>query len=95
MAQSYGLRLSFMTYVRERFGLAKMIALSYVDEPLTEDMIEHALGSSIDDLAVAWKTWARTRIDAEEHAPEQMESYRTMTPIRYFPKCTPDVAKSL
>jgi len=91
MAQSYGLRLSFMTFVRERFGLAKMVALSYVDEPLTESVIERGLGGKLEDLEAAWKVWLRERLDAEGHAAARIEEYRTQSPIRFFPKCTKEV----
>lgn len=91
MPQAYTLRLSFMMYLRERFGLAPLIRLGYWPEPLRAEHIEKALGADLESVAGDWKAWAMRQYDSEMDAAQQSTSFLTKTPIRYFEVCASDV----
>jgi hypothetical protein len=87
MAQAYGLRLAFATWVRERTGLAALVRLANSDEPLTPTDLEKAFGGSLSSLASEWKTAALASFAALPDAQQQATRYRRETPIRYFNVC--------
>lgn len=90
MPQAYTLRLSFMTYVREKYGLEPIVRLAYWPEPLRPEDIEQVLGASLDTLASHWKAWLERQYAATKDADEQSAAFR-QSPIRFFPVCGPDV----
>lgn len=89
MAQAYGLRLSFMRFVRERVGLEPLVALAWADWPLTPERLEQALGAPLATLEGDWKTWVTEGVGAD--AEVRIEAYRA-SPIRFLPMCAPSVA---
>ena len=83
MAQAYVERISFMTYLRKRLGLAPLIAVANVDAPLDVAAIEKTLGASLAELARAHDegvvAGAANRVAAAR--------FRETTPIKYLPVC--------
>jgi hypothetical protein len=88
MPQAYTLRLSFITYLRERFGLASLVALAEAPPPLDEDAFVQAFEVSLDELSTAWRAWATTRYAAASDASSQARAYRDA--VKYFPVCARD-----
>jgi hypothetical protein len=91
MAQAYPLRLSFMSYLRQRFGLAPLIALAYAEAPLRPEDLERAFGAGLAALAADWRAWALREHEAVADADAQAKAYLERTPIRYFDVCGADV----
>ena len=91
MAQAYNLRLSFMTYLRQRVGLEPLIRLAYASEPLRPEALERVAGEDLSALGQHWRSWARAQYDAVADHQVQAALYREKTPIHYFNVCGPEV----
>ncbi len=91
VAQAHALRVSFVTYLRERFGLATLIRVAYSDSPLDADGLASAFGADLEKLASDWRAWARKGFEALAGAREKAKAYRQRTPIRALPVCNQDV----
>jgi hypothetical protein len=86
MSQAYVERISFMSYVRSRIGIAPMIAVAYVDAPLDVPTMDKVLGVKIDALAAEHDKML-TSTEARAEAREAGTRFRETTPVRYLPTC--------
>ena len=86
MAQAYVERISFMMFLRERFGLAPLVEIAWADQPLEVAHIEQVLGTSMDVL-VAEHERRVAAAGVTSGAAEAMASFREKTPIRFLPMC--------
>jgi hypothetical protein len=91
MPQAYTLRLSFMLYLRERFGLQPIVRLAYWSQALRPEDIEQVLGVNLEVLSLEWTAWAIRKYENVKDAKEQSKMFRTNTPIQYFEVCGPEV----
>ena len=90
MAQAYGVRIGFATYLTERFKLPAVVKLAYDERPLTADDFGRVLGVPLPTLAQGFVGWVKQGL-AAPGSQEAVQRYKTGTPIRYFPVCGPEV----
>lgn len=86
MAQAYTLRLSFISFLVERFGFELLLQLAYFPQPLTAETIGSVYGSSLPSLTNDWATWARAKRDSVPDVDAKIAEYLT-SPIQYLPHC--------
>ena len=87
MAQSYTLRASFFTYLRDQFGDAPVLAMAYGAERASVERYEAVFGNPFDTLVAAWRADLLAQFQDIPQAAEQADAYRTTTPVQNWRIC--------
>lgn len=85
-AQAYPLRASFVAFLRERFGMPRLLSLAYGDA-VDAVAYERIFGAALPALTMEWRAWLVARYRAIPQGDAQAKRYRESTPIRFVPLC--------
>jgi hypothetical protein len=89
LIQTYPLRSSFFAYLDDRYGLARVARLAYLEAAVTPAVYAQVFGVPLDRLTSDWTAWASSRFAKIADGQEQARRYREQTPVKYLPHCDP------
>lgn len=90
--QVYALRGAFFHDLGHRFGDAAVLELAAQERAGAVENYAAILGVGFDALVAEWREGLRNRFLSIADAADQVHRYRTESPARYQPLCTPDGA---
>ena len=91
--QVYALRGSFFEDLGRRFGDAALLEMASRERAGAQEDYRDVLGADLDTLAREWRERLLARWAAIEDAAAQAERYRTESPAKYQPMCSPEGAR--
>lgn len=84
--RSYIPREDFFCYLRDEYGISKLLKFAYASQVGSLDLYRDVWGNSFEELESAWTQYTLS-LHSEEEVQNTGEEYFTESTAKYFPPC--------